>query len=73
MSEDTSGHILVVRSKDLRTLSATPGLIYASVLKDGKIVHEKAALETSPVDHVSARRPQAWRPQVDKLRGACVS
>lgn len=35
--------ILVVRSKDLRTLSATPGLIYASVLKDGKIVYEKAA------------------------------
>lgn len=35
--------ILVVRSKDLRALSATPGPIYVSVLKDGKIVYEKAA------------------------------
>lgn len=35
--------ILVVRNKDLSELSATPGLIYASVLKDGKIVYEQAA------------------------------
>lgn len=35
--------ILVVRQQDLQELADTPGFIYASVLREGEVVYEKAA------------------------------
>jgi hypothetical protein len=35
--------ILVIRHSDLSELKEVPGLIYASILKGGKVVYEKAA------------------------------
>jgi predicted nucleotidyltransferase len=35
--------ILVVRSRDLDELAAVPGLIHATILEEGKVVHERAA------------------------------
>lgn len=35
--------ILVVRRRDLKKYSDTPGMIYASALKEGKVVYDKAA------------------------------
>ncbi len=35
--------ILVVRSRDLKELTKVPGLIYSTILTEGKIVYERAA------------------------------
>jgi predicted nucleotidyltransferase len=35
--------IIVVRRRDLKKFSDAPGMIYASALKEGKVVYEKAA------------------------------
>jgi predicted nucleotidyltransferase len=35
--------ILVVRSGELEDLALVPGLIYSTILREGKVVHERAA------------------------------
>jgi predicted nucleotidyltransferase len=35
--------IIVVRSRDLAELAKIPGLIYSTILREGKVVHERAA------------------------------
>ena len=35
--------IIVVRSRELEKLAEVPGLIYSRILKEGKVVHERAA------------------------------
>ncbi len=35
--------ILVVRSRELEELAEVPGLIYSTILKEGKVVYERAA------------------------------
>lgn len=35
--------ILVVRNRDLKELRDVPGLVYETVLKEGKVVYERAA------------------------------
>jgi len=35
--------ILVIRAQELRELVDVPGLIYSTIMKEGRIIYEKAA------------------------------
>ena len=48
--------ILVVRSREREELAEVPGLVYSTILKEGKVVYERAA----------GSRPTGFSPGMDR-------